>query len=91
MENNLKPLSWARHLLREVAGIGLPALLAAGLFAALPADSRSQGDRAQAPKKPEAAPLCDQWHRGSGATSPLDLDAIQRAYGVDPNGIVEQS
>jgi hypothetical protein len=80
MENNLKPSTWSRHLLRELAGIGLPALLAAVLFAALPADSRSQGDRAQAPKKTEAAPLCDEWHRGSGATAPLDLDVVKQAY-----------
>jgi hypothetical protein len=80
MENDLKPSSWSRHVLREVTGIGLPALLAAGLFFALPADSRSQGDQTEAAKKTEAASLCDQWHRGSGATSPLDLDAIKRAY-----------
>ena len=80
MENNLKPNSWSRRLLREIGGLGLPALLAAGLFCALPADSRSQGDQAAATKKTESAPLCDQWHRGSGASSPLDLDGIKRAY-----------
>jgi len=80
MENSLKLLSWGRHLLREVIGIGLPALLAGGLFAALPTDSRSQGERAETPKKTESAPLCDEWHRGSGATSPLDLDEVKRAY-----------
>jgi hypothetical protein len=80
MENELKRSSWGRRLFHEAMGIGLPALIAAGLFFALPADSRSQGERAGAPKKTEAAPLCDQWHRGSGTTSPLDLGVIQRAY-----------
>jgi hypothetical protein len=80
MENDPEPPSGIRRLLREALGISLPALLAAGLFFALPAVSRSQGDRGQAPKKTEAVSLCDQWHRGSGATTPLDLDLIKRAY-----------
>lgn len=81
MRNEPKRCLGAERLLREVLGIGLPALLGAGLFFVLPADSRSQGDPADGAKKIEAAPLCDQWHRGSGPAAPLDLDVIKRAYG----------
>lgn len=72
--------SRSRRMLQELAGMGLPALLAAGLFILLPADSRSQGDSPPGRRTLEAAPVCGEWHRGSGPTSPLDTGAISRAY-----------
>lgn len=79
MKNNRRILSW-RGLLREVAGVALPGLLAAGLFAVLPGKSHSQGEGRNAGQKTEDPKLCGEWHRGAGDTSPLDLIAVRRAY-----------
>lgn len=79
MRNKTRILSW-RGLLREVAAVVLPGLLAAGLFAVLPGKSHSQGEGKAAGPKAEDPKLCGEWHRGAGDTSPLDLVAVRRAY-----------
>jgi hypothetical protein len=70
----------ARTAVRELGGVGLPALVAAGLFVLLPAESRSEGDTKQGGTGPVEAKVCGEWHRGAGETSALDLVAVKRSY-----------
>jgi hypothetical protein len=69
-----------RIAVREVGGVGVPALVAAGLFFLLPAESRSQGETRKPGSGAEQASPCGEWHRGAGETSALDLVAVKRAY-----------
>lgn len=75
-----QPSSRVRAVLQELAGIGLPGLLAAGLFFVLPRESRSQGDQVGVKERAETAPLCGEWHRGAGESRALDLGGVKRAY-----------
>lgn len=67
-------------LLREALGAALPLGIAAGLFLALPVDSRSQADAGRRRPKPEEAVLCGEWHRAGGETVALDLERVKRSY-----------
>jgi hypothetical protein len=69
-----------RRALGELSSLALPGLIAAGLLFALPADTRSQGERPARKESSDPPPLCGEWHRGAGETTPLDLGEIKRAY-----------
>jgi hypothetical protein len=80
MGSDPKLRSRPRRVLRELSSFAIPGLVAAGLYFALPADSRSQGERKAAREISEPAPLCGEWHRGAGQTTAVDLLEIKRAY-----------
>jgi hypothetical protein len=73
------------RILREALAAGLPGLLAASLFFALPGLSRSQGETRR--EEPGSATLCGEWHRGGGETRELDRRAVERSYEALKKGV----
>ena len=67
-------------VIREVAGVLLPAVVAVALFFMVAKEGGTQGERRAPDPKDAPAEPCGTWHRGGGETSPVDLASVRRAY-----------